>query len=105
MNKVTITKYKCSVCGALYDSESEALKCEPRPITQDKGVKIGDNVIITSGDGAGAEAKVTNISVIDKQWGHYAWERYWHTVAVSADIIGSHGSRFLTFDSYKPAKQ
>ena len=51
-------------------------------------------------DGAGKRAKVTSVSIVDKDWGHYRWERYWHTVALTADFDGW-GSRMLTFDSYE----
>ena len=101
MNKIVTTSYQCDKCKATFSTEKEALACEKRPITQDKRVKAGDKVIITSGDGAGQLAMVTRTYVITKDWGHYAWERYWHTVGVEADIIDSWGSRGLTFDSYK----
>ncbi len=102
MKEIIVTTYQCEKCLTQYKNEKEALQCEAEPITQDKGVKVGDIVIITQGDGTGSKAKVTKTWIIDRDWGHYAWEKYWHTVAISADIIGSYGSRMLTFDSYKP---
>ena len=101
VDKVNTTLYKCSICDAVYGTEREALNCEKRPRSKDKGVKIGDIILITGGDGTGQKAKVTSIFVYDKSWGHYAWERYWHTVGLSADIIGGYGSRQLTFDDYE----
>ena len=95
--------YKCEICGSEYTTQKEALGCEARPLKQDKGVKKGDIITITKGDGAGKKAKVTRVFVYDKEWGHYAWERYWHTVGLSADLIGKDtwGSRQLTFDDYE----
>jgi len=98
---VKLTRYKCSKCGALYGSQTDAESCESRPITKDKGAKVGDIVTILNGEGAGQKAKVTNVHVIDREWGHYAWERYWHTVSVTADLVDGYGTRHLTFDSYK----
>jgi hypothetical protein len=100
MKAIPKTEYQCDVCKHVYSTEKEALKCESKPVTQDRGVKIGDRVRITSGDGTGLECEVSEIFIISKDWGHYAWERYWHTVGVSGKVIGSWGSRMLTFDSY-----
>lgn len=98
--EIQIKKYQCNICKKIYDSEQRALKCESKPISQDKGVQIGDIVVIKNGDGAGEKAKVTEVYIIDMEWGHYAWDRYWHTVALCADIIGKYGSRQLTYDNY-----
>lgn len=96
-----ITRYKCKTCGHVYDSEEAADRCESRPVREDRGVKVGDTVLITAGDGEGMKAKVESIYIVDMEWGHYAWERYWHTVALTAKVIDSWGHRTLTFDSYK----
>ena len=97
---VTITKYKCAICGAMYDTFTAAESCESRPVRQDKGVKIGDRVRVTAGDGVGRLGPVEAVIIFDKEWGHYAWERYWHTVGVTAALDeGFH--RLLTFDSYE----
>lgn len=102
-NELHITRYQCATCGAVYGTESQAAACEARPIQQDKGAKVGDAVLITQGDGAGQRAIVTRISIVSRDWGHYAWERYWHTVALEAHFEGREGlCRFLTFDSYEP---
>ena len=101
METITKTQYKCGICGAVYDTVGGATRCEEKPLSADKGVKVGDEVLITNGDGTGKRAKVTSVSVLDKEWGHYAWERYWHTVVIHADIIDGFGSRMLTFDSYE----
>lgn len=101
METIQVTKFKCSLCSTTYSTKKEALSCEGKSVTQNKGVKIGDIITITAGDGCGRLAKVTKVGVIDKSWGHHAWKTYWHTVYVNADILGSFGSRMLTFDSYK----
>jgi len=104
MKEISIIKYKCDKCGHAYSDEKEALECESKEISQDKGVKIGDIVLITNGGGAGKKAKVKEIIIFDKNWGHYAWKVYWHTVGITADILGEYGARLLTFDSYEVVK-
>ncbi len=64
-------------------------------------MKVGDTVIITQGDGEGSKAIVESIHIYDKEWGHYAWDRYWHTVGLTAKVVDGWGHRSLTFDSYK----
>lgn len=100
MKTVSLTRYECGICGSQYESQDGALKCESRPICQGKGAKIGDRVRVLNGDGAGEIAHVTDLSVIDMRWGHYVWERYWHTIAVTARL-SSGGFRLLTFDCYE----
>lgn len=102
MREFTVTKYRCETCGAVYESAAEAKSCEAKQVTQDKGVKIGDTVRIVRGEGQGL-AKVTAKIVYSKEWGHYAWKRYWHTVGLTADCLGdgAWGSRQLTFDDYE----
>lgn len=100
MEKVREIMYRCSICGEKYTTEDEALECESKPITKDKGVKAGDIVLITGGQGKGCRAKVTRTWIASKYWGHYAWKRYWHTVNVVADLVSSRGTRTLTFDQY-----
>ena len=93
--------YQCEKCNKEYSRESLATKCESQPIMEVKdGVKIGGKVKIIQGDGTGEMATVTKIFVMDMDWGHYQWEKYWHTIALSADLEGG-GSRLLTFDSYE----
>jgi hypothetical protein len=101
MKEFTVTKYKCETCGAVYESVLDAKSCEKKQVTHDKGVKIGDTIRIVRGDGQGL-AKVTGRFVYNKEWGHYAWKRYWHTVGLAADCLGegAWGSRQLTFDDY-----
>lgn len=101
MEELLVTRYKCQTCGKVYDRLENAEECEKRPVSQDKGVKVGDVVKITAGDGAGLTATVESVFVIDREWGHYAWERYWHTVALTAKVNGSYGHRMLTFDNYE----
>lgn len=105
VEEVTIKRYRCSLCRTIYDTEQEAISCEARPVMQDRGVKIGDIVRVTRGDGAGQLAKVERIGVLDRTWGHYAWERYWHTVYLDAKMIDQWGSRLLTYDSYEPHQE
>lgn len=93
--------FECSICHTKYPTLKEAENCESRPVSQDRGVKVGDLVRVTMGDGKGQLAKVTKTFVYSKDWGHYAWERYWHTVGITADLIESWGSRQLAFDSYE----
>lgn len=96
-----VTKYTCEICGSSYFSPEKAELCESRELSGDKGAKVGDIVLITRGDGAGSKAKITEISVCSREYGHYAWERYWHTVCVVADLIDDFGSRSLLFDDYE----
>lgn len=98
---IPTTRYQCSICRHIYATEAEAERCESRPISEDRGVKVGDVVTITGGDSTGRDARVESVYVIDKDWGHYAWERYWHTVALTAKVIDHWGHRTLTFDNYK----
>ncbi len=100
-----ITKYVCEICNAEHSTAKAAKECESREVTQDKGVKVGDIILITSGEGIGKKAKVTHRYIIDKNWGHYAWERYWHTVCINVDLLDDSGSGTLTFDSYKLIKK
>lgn len=100
MKAIQSQHYKCDICGAVFDTEQQARKCESRPVTQDRGVKVGDVVTVLSGDGAGKKARVDSIRIADCAWGHYAWDRYWHTPVLSAKLLGEWGSRTLTFDAY-----
>jgi len=101
MKEIKRVFYECEICGEQYETRAGAKGCESKPKSQDKGVKVGDIVLITDGQSAGKKGKVTKVWVYNKSWGHYAWERYWHTVGLSADIIGSPYSRQLTFDGYE----
>ena len=98
MKEIIKVEYQCEVCNKKYGTESRALKCEGKPVTYDKGTKVGDIVIITSGEGVGQKAEVTKLIGIGLDWGP---EKYWHTIALEADLVDSWGSRMLTFDSYK----
>lgn len=100
MKTLTTITYQCEVCQATYKAGDEARACEARPVQHDRGVKVGETVKITQGDGTGLLAKVESVTVLDKEYGHYAWERYWHTAALTAKLIDGSGHRFLTFDSY-----
>ena len=92
-----IIKYQCDVCGRVHSDKEGAIKCEAIPIQHDKGVKVGDGVLITRGEGAGQFAKVTAIYIQESGWGPSVYD---HSVSLVADVVGSWGSRSLTFDSY-----
>lgn len=101
MKIVVKTTYVCELCGASYGSEKEALTCESRLVTQDKHADVGDIVVCTSGEGAGCKAKVIRTGVASMDYGHYYWEKYWHTVYVVAEFLNNTGTRMLLFDDYK----
>lgn len=100
MKTSTVKKYECELCGTVYESEEAAKRCESRPVSQDKGAKVGDRVYITGGDGIGEQAIVQSRHVYSREWGHGQWERYWHTVGLTAKMADTWGSRQLTFDDY-----
>lgn len=93
--------YRCEICERLYDNEKNALDCEAVSAREGKGVKVGDIVMITGGEGAGKKATVTYTGIFDQFWGHCSAKRYHHTVYINADIIDGYGSRLLTFDDYR----
>lgn len=101
IQKVEKVQYQCLTCKAIYDKEQPALDCAERPVQYNRGITPGDIVLITRGDGEGHTATVTKVSIMDKHWGHYQWEKYWHTVALNADVNHRNfASRLLVFDSY-----
>ena len=55
MKVITITKYECEKCGHQHITEQAAHECEALPIKYDRGVKVGDEVLITKGDGSVSE--------------------------------------------------
>lgn len=104
MKTQSVDRFQCEKCRTWYDSSDAAQRCEKRPITQDRGVKVGDTIRIIRGDGQG-RGVVESLFVIDKDWGHYAAERYWHTIGLTAKCADSWGHRMLTFDDYEPLPQ
>lgn len=99
MKEVIITKYKCDACGYEYGTKEACLECEKVPISEDKGVKVGDIVLVTAGQGGGCQAKVESVHVISNDWGP---KYYHHTIAVNAKLIGGlPGNRYLCFTDYK----
>lgn len=104
MRKFGIIQYECEICKHIYQDEKAAISCESRKVSQDKGVKKDDIILITKGEGTGQKAKVSIVWIYDKYWGHYAYNRYWHTVGLSAQVIGSWVYRQLTFDDYEIIK-
>ena len=99
MKKIIKTHYQCDKCKEVYSDKKDALKCEKQPITMGKSYKIGDKITITKGQSKGKKARITRKFVYDMQWGHYAAERYWHTVGLIAETSDG-WSRQLTFDDY-----
>lgn len=98
MRTKQVTEYICETCGHSFGTEAAAQACEKRSVTHDKGVKVGDIIVITQGEGAGEKAKVTDRFIFGSDWGP---SRYSHTVGLNAALVNSWGSRQLTFDSYK----
>lgn len=94
----TISKYQCEICNRQYNTEAQALECEARPVVHDRGVKVGDTVRITGGDGAGQLCRVTAVLVHEPGWGP---PEYDHSVFLQGDVIDSWGSRQLSFKSYE----
>lgn len=94
----TIHKYQCEICGAVYDTPDKATKCESIPVQHDRGVKVGDVVLITSGDGVGKRMRVTRIGVHEPGWGP---ARYDHSVFLMGDVLESWGSRQVAYNAYE----
>lgn len=98
MKIITTTLYQCEKCLKPHSTEQAAHECEALPIKYDRGVKVGDEVLITGGDGRGHRAKVTDVRVTQPGWGPRIYD---HSVYLNADVIDSWGSRQLSFDSYE----
>ena len=94
MKTISVTKYVCDICGHEYLNIEDAQQCEARPVTHDKGVKVGDTVLITGGEGMGEEAIVKKVRI-------YSGYHYPHTVVIDADLIHSWGTRTLVFNQYE----
>ena len=92
------TKYICEVCGASYNTADEANKCEAIPVKHDRGVKVGDKVRITSGDGIGMLCTVENVRVHSPGWGPSTHD---HAVYLIGKVDGSWGHRQLSHNSYE----
>lgn len=63
-----INLFQCDICGEKYETVEKCMECENTPIRYDKGVKIGDKVTITRGDGKGDTATVKKINVLPSTW-------------------------------------
>lgn len=100
MKTIPIEEYQCETCGTKYRNEADARRCESKAIAEDRGVQNGDKVRIIRGDGMGL-ATVEGRHIYSRDWGHYAWERYWHTVGLTAKCDEGWGHRQLTFDDYE----
>ena len=103
MKKIQKTYYVCEICNQHYISKEKAEECESKPL-QSSGVKIGDTVKILSGDCTGDAAVVEEISICDRNWGHYMADRYWHTERVFVDFPNGL-TRVLTFDAFEKVKE
>jgi hypothetical protein len=93
-----ITKYICEVCEARHDTAEGASKCESIPVKHDKGVKVGDKVRITAGDGIGLLCTVENVRVHSPGWGPSTHD---HAVYLIGKVDGSWGHRQLSHNSYE----
>ena len=91
-------RYECEICGGKYDAEEAARNCEAQPVLYDKGVKVGDKVLITRGDGKGTQGLVKTIFVTQPGWGPSAYN---HARGLTADVIGSWGTRQLQWTDYE----
>lgn len=100
MKKIQAYFYQCEICGKKYIDQSDAENCESRAVSQNKGVVTGDRVIITHGDGVGETVTVDSVCILSNDCGDYAWDRYGHTVAVTAKFLDG-SQRLLPFDSYE----
>jgi hypothetical protein len=98
---IQLQRFRCDICKTLYNTKTEALSCESQPISHDMGIEISDVVLVVTGDRMGEKARVISTWIIDKYWGHYAWERYWHTVGLSVEYIDGHAVRMLTYDDFE----
>lgn len=106
MLKEIKTVYRCEICQEPYESEEEARICEARPVTQNiqfhSLLKRGDLVKITNGDSKGRVGRVLRSIIFSRWWGHYAADRYWHTIGYEVEVVEFWGQRLLTFDDYGP---
>lgn len=57
MKIITKKFYKCEKCNVEYTTLKEVISCENKPITKDKGVKIGDIVLIIGGECKGKKSE------------------------------------------------
>lgn len=97
MKVIELKRYQCERCKQTYDSEGDARRCEDKPVSKDRGAKVGDLVRILRGDGAGMTCKVESIGIHSMNWGPSI---YWHTVFVNGKVVESWGNRQLSFDDY-----
>jgi len=99
MKAHTQVVYRCKICG--YESTNcEAVeKCESRA-PMPCPVQVGDKARVTGGQCAGEVGTVESISYADRDWGHYAADRYWHTPLVHIELAIGH--RQCTFDQFEP---
>ena len=95
MKTETVNKYVCEICTQSYITSEEAMSCERQPVSQDKGVKIGDNIFIPKYNEI---AKVIDIFILSGDHRYVFCGRYWHTIAIIVEF--NEGGRILKFDEY-----
>ena len=93
MKEIIEKKYQCEVCGGTYYAKEEAIECEGRPVTQDKGVKI-DDIVFVMQNLKREKAKVTRISV----------EKYSHKLILDVELLESGFFRSLKSNEYELEK-
>ena len=98
MKVAQYTKYVCEICGQSYDTADAASQCESIPIKHDKGVKVGDKVRITAGEGTGMLCTVETVAVHSPGWGPSIYD---HAVFVTGKVDNSWGHRQLSHNSYE----
>lgn len=91
-------KYRCKICSGIFSTKEEAQICESRTVSQDNGVKIGDEVKIVSGEHQ-CMATVVSTWIIKKDWAAYD-DDYWHTVGLGVTFSNRSCPRMLCFDDY-----
>lgn len=102
MEVVTHTKYKCSICGKEYNTQEEAISCEQIPITHDKGIRVGDKVLVTYGEGSGHIVPVVSMWIIPGNWD--GPQQYLHTPCIQVEFPHPiYGNRNLLYDDYEKA--
>lgn len=89
-------KYQCKVCGSIYDNKNEAKKCEKIPITQERGVKKGDFIMLTEGEGKFEDARVLEVGIVGKYTG---FKKYLHTIYLVVKLFDGR-QRNVLFDNY-----
>ncbi len=101
MRKEVITRFVCEICDTKFLGQKEAEECESKEVTMNKGVKVGDMVLVTKGPESGNKTMVIAIGACPKGNGSPDWNKIWHTIGVTIRV----GNRELTllYDQYEIA--